>query len=234
MDPQQEGEPSSCKDSDIGEREDKEELEQQQLSPQQQAQRELIQCYQQQVDPHPKGNNGVHHYYGGQPLVDPTFWAVQYQLDHELEKFPPIDSHKMRIWLEHHDPAYPDDISLKYSTFEKLYIESILAKLWTKAYKRTVWAVTDILLGKFLGVDYGHLPDWIGYTWHLHFGPQVIYKRALEIQLVLCPIIDIECRPFATKVAIYKAARSIIQDLHPQLATLVRPLSHNLATNLLL
>ena len=98
----------------------------------------------------------------------------------------------MRRWLIQHDPAYPDNISLKYSTLGTLYFEGILPELWSKAYKRTIWAVTDEQLRRYLRIDYSHLPEWIGYTWHLHFSPQVIYKRALELQLNLRSVIDLE------------------------------------------
>ena len=127
-------------------------------SPQQQAQRELVQWYQQQVDPHPKGNDGVHHYFGGWPLIDPPFWAVHYQLDSELKNFSPIDDQETRCWLEQHDPAYPDNISRKYCTLGTLYIEGILLELWSEAYKRTIWAVTDEQLRRYLRIDYRHLP----------------------------------------------------------------------------
>ena len=159
---------------------------------------------------------------------------MQYQLDCELKKFSPIDDQETRLWLRHHHPAYPDYILFKYSNFGELYIERILPELWSVANKRTVWAVTDEQLRRYLRIDYRQLPNWIGYTWHLHFGPRVIYKRALEIQLALCLIINIEQRPFATKVTIYQAARSVLQDLCLQLHLAVRPLPHNLATNLLL
>ena len=167
MDPRDKEEQSSCESSDINEKGP----EQHDLSPQQHAQRELVQQYQQQVDPRPKGKDGVHHYFGGRPLIDPPFWAVQYQLDSELKKFSPIDDQEMRCWLEQHDPAYPANISLKYSTLGILYIKGILPELWSEAYKRTIWAVTDKQLRRYLRIDYRHLPEWIGYTWYLHFGP---------------------------------------------------------------
>ena len=66
-------------------------------------------------------------------------------------------------------------------------------------------------------IDYRHLPEWIGYNWHLHFGPQVIYKRALELQLNLRSVTNLEQRPFCTKVAIFQAARGVINDLRLQL-----------------
>ena len=46
---------------------------------------------------------------------------------------------------------------------------------------------------------------------------RVIYKRALELQLLLLPFIDIQTRPLASKLVIYQAARYIIKDLCPQL-----------------
>ena len=45
----------------------------------------------------------------------------------------------------------------------------------------------------------------------------MIYKRALELQLNLHSVIDLEQRPFCTKVAIFQAARGVINDLHLQL-----------------
>ena len=123
----------------------------------------------------------------------------------------------MRHWLKQHGPAYPDSILFKDSTFGTLYIERILPELWSEAYKRTIWAVTDEQLRRYLRIDYEHLPEWIGYSWHLHFGPRVIYKRALELQLTLCPVIDLERRPFCTNNAIFQAAKGVINDLHLQL-----------------
>ena len=213
MDPTNDEEQSSLKSSDV----DEAGPEQQDLSPQQQAQRELVQQYQQQVDHHPKGKDGLHHYFGGQPLIDPPFWAIQYHLDSELKKFSPIDDQETRRWLIQHNPVYPDNISLKYSTLRTLYFEGILPELWSEAYKRTIWAVTDEQLRRYLRIDYRHLPEWIGYTWHLHFGPRVIYKRALELQLNLHSVINLEQRPFCTKVALFQAARSVINDLCLQL-----------------
>ena len=122
MDPANDNEQSSHESSNI----DEAGPEQQDLSPQQQAERELLQQYQQQVDPRPKGKDGLHHYFGGQPLINPPFWAVQYQLDSELKKFSPIDDQETGHWLTQHDPAYPDNISLKNSTLGTLYFERIL------------------------------------------------------------------------------------------------------------
>ena len=150
-------------------------------------------------------------------MIEPPFWAVQYQLDSELKKFSPIDDQETWHWLIQHDPAYPDNSSLKNSTLGTLYFEGILPELWSKAYKRTIWAVTDEQLRRYLRIDYRHLPEWIGYTWHLDFGPRVIYKRALELQLHLRSVINLEQRPFCTKVAIFQAARGVINDLCLQL-----------------
>ena len=105
MDPANNNEQSSRESSNVNEVGP----EQQDLSPQKQGQRELLQWYQQQVDPRPKGEDGLHHYFGGQPLINPPFWAVQYQLDSELKKFSPIDDQETGCWLIQHDPAYPID-----------------------------------------------------------------------------------------------------------------------------
>ena len=150
-------------------------------------------------------------------MIDPPFWAVHYQLDSELKNFSPIDDQETRCWLEQHDPAYPDNISLKNCTLGTLYFEGILLELWSEAYKRTIWAVTDKQFRRYLRIDYRHLPEWIGYTWHLHFGPRVIYRRALELQLSIHSVIDLEQRPVCTKVAIFQAARGVINDLCLQL-----------------
>ena len=100
----------------------------------------------------------------------------------------------------------------------KLYIERILPELWwSEAYKRTIWAVTDEQLRRYLRIDYGQLPEWIGYTWHLHFGSQVIYKRALEIQLLLHPIINIGQKNLCYQGHNISGSKSVIQDLHLQL-----------------
>ena len=49
-------------------------------------------------------------------LVHPPFW--QFQLDHELGRFPLIDDHKMQLWLRQHDPEYPNNPLLTYRTLE--------------------------------------------------------------------------------------------------------------------
>ena len=77
--------------------------------------------------------------------------------------------------------------------------------------------MTDEQLRRYLRIDYRHLPEWIGYTWHLDFGPRVIYKRALELQLNLRSVMDLEQRLFCSKVALFQAARGVINDLHLQL-----------------
>ena len=105
-----------------------------------------------------------------------------------------------------HNPIRPHTTSPHFSIKQEVKAEDALRKHWIQAYKRTVWAVSDIQIETETKREFSYLPDWIGYSWHLCCKPWVIYKRALELQLLLLPFIDI-----------YQAARYVIQDLHPQL-----------------
>ena len=67
-----------------------------------------------------------------------------------------------------HNPAvHPLTTSPCFSIKQEVKAEDALRKHWVQAYKRTLWAVSNIQIEVETKRDFSYLLEWIGYSWHL-------------------------------------------------------------------
>ena len=144
------------------------------------------------ADPRPHPLDEIYPYFGDIHLKTPDYVIVELTLNRELEKFEPIPQNHIEGWLNQHDTNTPGIIQERFAAIADRYQEEALQKQWRQAYVRTTYQMMDFQLGASIKEFFPHFTSWIGYSWHVHAIPKVIYKQSLEICNLLHPFVPVD------------------------------------------